>query len=505
MKVSALFADMEVAVSGGDVEVSSLEYDSRRVQPGSLFAAWPGTASDGHDFIPSALKSGARCILCQRPVETGEATRVVAQNVRLTFARAARRYYRDPAASLRTVGITGTNGKTTTAHLVAGILEAAGDRVGVLGTLGLSFAEQNQATQLTTPESVDLVRLLAELCNASATALCMEVSSHALSQHRVAVVRFDVAVFLNLTLDHLDYHGSLEAYFEAKSQLLHLLKAGGRAVVNVDDPWMKRLAGEGVTTFSSADGNQGADVRLCSAELSSKGTTLTADTPLGRVTLFSPLVGRFNIENLLAAVAVGVALGIKWETIAAGLAQVAHVPGRLERVSGPGQPLVLVDYAHTPDALAKALASVREVCAGRLLCVFGCGGDRDRHKRPLMGAKVAAGADWAVLTSDNPRTEDAAVIAEEVRPGLEGAGCKRSDSAAQHGYRIVLDRADAIRTALLEAGPEDAVLVAGKGHEDYQIVGTEKRPFDDREVARSVLATWPDARSVVDHEIGGKA
>ncbi len=487
--VRALFAGLPVTIEGPDVEVRSLAYDSRRVTAGACFASLPGARADGHQFIPQALERGAESVLCERPVEVRGKTRVLTADARATLAEAARRFFGDPAAALAMVGVTGTNGKTTTSHLIAAVLEAAGKRCGIIGTLGVRFGEGYTQTGMTTPESLDLVAILADLKTRGAGGVAMEVSSHALVLHRASGVAFDAGVFTNLTHDHLDFHGTMEAYFEAKSRLFsQRLKPGGRAVLNLDDPWVKRLVTPSAVTFS-AGGDEAAAVRVASMRLLSDGTHLTLATPRGELSLRSPLVGRFNVENLLAAVGVGEALGLPHAAVVAGLSSCAAVPGRLERVSRAGEPLVVVDYAHTPDALEKALKAVREVTQGRVLCVFGCGGDRDPHKRPKMGAVAASGADWALVTSDNPRSEAPATIALAIEQGLLQAGAHAAPAPGP-GYAVELDRARAIEQAVLAAGPRDAVLIAGKGHETYQIIGSETRHFDDREVGRAALDTW---------------
>jgi UDP-N-acetylmuramoyl-L-alanyl-D-glutamate--2,6-diaminopimelate ligase len=485
--VHQLFAGLGETITGADVEAASLVYDSRRATPGACFAALPGARADGHAFVPQALAGGATSVVCERPVDCGRATRILVPDARLALATAARRFHGDPAARLVMVGVTGTNGKTTTTHVIEAILAAAGQRPAIIGTLGHRFEGDYVTTGLTTPESVDLVALVRALAERGATAVAMEASSHALHQHRVAGVDYDVGVFTNLTHDHLDYHGTLEAYFEAKAILFReRLKAGGRAVVNFDDAYGRKLAGPGVLFFSAA-GDAGAGLRVQSQKLSGGGTELELVTPAGPLHLTSPLVGRFNVENVLAAVGVGLALGLAPAVITRGVAAVGAVPGRLERVSGAGQPLVVVDYAHTPDALEKVLRAVRGITPGRVYCVFGCGGDRDPKKRAPMGELAARLADWSVLTSDNPRSESPAAIAAAVEAGLKQGGAVPSDAPAAGGYRVELDRARAIRLAIGAARPGDAVVVAGKGHETYQIVGGETRHFDDREEARAAL------------------
>jgi UDP-N-acetylmuramoyl-L-alanyl-D-glutamate--2,6-diaminopimelate ligase len=482
-----LLADLGATVTGADVEVRALIHDSRRVTAGACFAALPGARADGHAFVAQALERGATSVICERAVDTGAATRAVVPDARLALATAARRFYGDPSRELVMVGLTGTNGKTTTTHIVQAMLEAAGTHTAVIGTLGWRLGSEYVETGLTTPESADLVALVRSLASMGARGIAMEASSHALAQRRVAGLDFDVAVFTNLTHDHLDYHHTMDAYFEAKAILFReRLKAGGRGVVNYDDPWARRLLGQDSIAFS-ASGDVNAALRVSAQQLSGGGTELELATPRGPLRLRSPLVGSFNVENVLSAVGVGEVLGLDHAVIAQGVAAVAAVPGRLERVSSAGEPLVVVDYAHTPDALEKVLKVVRAITKGRVLCVFGCGGDRDPQKRAPMGAAAAKLSDWAVLTSDNPRSEAPEAIAQAVEKGLVAAGATPASSPAQRGYVVELDRARAIRLAIAAARPEDAVVLAGKGHETYQLVGAEKRHFDDREEARAAL------------------
>jgi UDP-N-acetylmuramoyl-L-alanyl-D-glutamate--2,6-diaminopimelate ligase len=495
VKVSEIFAGQQVRVDGADVDVTALAYDSRRVERGSLFAALVGARADGHDHVQPALSAGAVAVLCERAIETGDATRVIARDARLALARAARQFYGDPAARLRMVGVTGTNGKTTTVHLLESILAAAGERPGIIGTLGTRHAGGEEATGLTTPESVDFVALLRRMAEAGTTSVAMEVSSHALAQERVSGASFDAGVFLNLSQDHLDYHGSFDNYFAAKARLFReRLKPGGAAAVNLDDRRVLALAGElqnsrPVFGFSlAASDDVFCKVWLEEARLEPTHIAARIQTDAGQLRIASRLVGSFNVQNILAAVAAARAIGIEPDAIERGIAQLQGVPGRLERVAETNGPLVLVDYAHTPDAIEKALHAVREVTGRRLFCVFGCGGDRDEQKRPQMGAAAARAADWSIVTSDNPRSEDPAAIIEAILPGFEQAGAVRSDEPARGGFAVVVEREEAISRAIGLAAPGDAVLIAGKGHESYQIIGETKRPFDDRERARAALA-----------------
>ena len=483
VKVSDLFAGQQAYITGADVDVTGLIYDSRRVRPGALFAALVGARFDGHDHVAKAIDGGAVAVLCEKDVEVGDATLVLTPNTRLALARAAQAFFGDPAARMSMVGITGTNGKTTIVHLIEAILRAAGKKVGVIGTLGTRFAGHEQVVGLTTPESVDLVAMLAEMVNCGVQAVAMEVSSHALAQERAAGVDFNVAVFTNLTHDHLDYHGDADSYFAAKARLFReRLTTGGSAVLNLDDTRVASLVGSlpaaRVIGFSLEEpATEIAAVWPRTLHLDRSGFRARLQTPIGELEISSPLLGRFNVQNVLAAVAVAVALEVESAAVAKGLAEVGQVPGRLEPVLAAGGPLVLVDYAHTPDALIKVLDAVREITDGRLICVFGCGGDRDPGKRPSMGRVVAERADWAVLTTDNPRSEDPRAIIADIEPGLAGSP-----------HHVEVDRAVAIAVAVSQARANDVVVIAGKGHETYQIVGSQSRPFDDRAHARTALA-----------------
>lgn len=482
MMLSSLLADFAHRIDGDDVEIASITADSRAVAPGALFVAVSGTAVDGHRFVSQAVKQGAAAVLVEREVEVPVA-RVQVDDSRLALALAARRFYGAPDEALTLVGVTGTNGKTTVATLLGGVLGATGADSAVLGTLGLRRGQASVETGLTTPGPVELARLLRELVDDGLGALAMEVSSHALDQHRVSGVSFDAAVFTNLSRDHLDYHGTMEAYFEAKARLFRQRrKPASVSIVNVDDEYGRRLVDEETWTYGLGEGARVTMEHVTTDLDGIRGTVRSGGASFG---IHSALVGAFNVSNLLAAVSTGLALGFSSQEVTDGIARVQAVPGRLERVSAAGQPLVLVDYAHTPDALEKALAVLRPLSVGRVICVMGCGGDRDVGKRPAMGAAAAQGASFTFVTNDNPRSEDPATIAQAIERGLANAGARRGEH-----YRVILDRAEAIEAAIREADAQDVVLIAGKGHEDYQIVGDERRHFDDREVARGVLAAF---------------
>lgn len=456
-----------------DPEIAALAYDTRRVAAGTLFFCVPGFTRDGHDLAGEALGRGAAALVVERPLGTG-APEVRVPGVRAAMAPAAARFEGDPTATLDVVGVTGTNGKTTTAHLVRGLLEAAGRRTGLLGTVGAIVGGRERTAERTTPEAIDLQATFREMLDSGDAACAMEVSSHALELHRADAIRWAVAVFTNLTQDHLDFHPTMEDYFAAKRRLFDA--SPRHAVINVDDPYGARLAAEHPRAVTVAIEDRGADWRATAIETGLAGSRMTVRTPEGEVDLASPLPGRFNVSNVLGAVAAVRALGVPMDAIAAALPGAGRVPGRFEPVD-EGQPFaVLVDYAHTPDSLENVLAAARGITAGRLVCVFGCGGDRDRGKRPLMGEIASRLADRVIVTSDNPRSEPPERIVEEI---LAGAG-----PAAE----AEVDRRAAIGAAVAGAAEGDVIVVAGKGHEQGQeLPGGEKIPFDDVTVVREAL------------------
>ncbi len=466
MMVASLLDGVAVEDSRGDLgttEVRGIAFDSRRVEPGWLFCCVPGARSDGHLFADRAVAAGASALLCEHFVDQAVTqVRVPAGTVRQAMAAVSDTFFGHPSRTLQVVGVTGTNGKTSVTQLLRAVADAAGRPTVAIGTLD---------GERTTPEAPDLQQLLARARDEGKVAAAIEVSSHALDQRRVDATRFAVGVFTNLTRDHLDYHGSMAAYFAAKASLFTADRCG-LAVINVDDPWGRTLADQ---IGERGDGPPVVEVHLPAAvEVSLDGSRF----PWRGRTVRLPLVGAFNVENALLAAEAARALGIDEEAIVRALAGVATVPGRMDVLDG-GDLHVVVDYAHTPAGLSSALATLRAmVPEGRVICVFGCGGDRDRGKRPLMGAAASAGADLVVLTSDNPRSEDAATIAEEVLAGTR----ERAD------VLVELDREAAIRRAVTEARAGDVVLVAGKGHETTQQIGEVTRPFDDSAVARSALA-----------------
>ncbi|BDG02683.1 UDP-N-acetylmuramoyl-L-alanyl-D-glutamate--2,6-diaminopimelate ligase [Anaeromyxobacter oryzae] len=480
---------------GDDPQVTRVTGDSREVIPGAVFFALPGAKLDGHAFAAEAARRGAAAVVAERAVECAPARLLLAPSARRAMAVAAATFHGRPADAMRLAGVTGTNGKTTVTYLVEACLAEAGIPSGVLGTVTWRWPGVDRPASHTTPESTAIQAVLAEMRAAGTRAVVMEVSSHALAQERVAGMRFQVAGFTNLTRDHLDYHGDMDSYFAAKRRLfVEHLAEGGVAVVNARDPWGARLAdqlGPGRRVWRYGTRAEDA-LRATDVSIGLGGIAATLDTPAGTVGLRSPLVGAHNLENLLCAAGMALGLGVAPGDVGRALSRSHGAPGRLERLDGRGVS-VFVDYAHTDDALARVLEALRALAPRRLVCVFGCGGDRDRGKRPLMGRAAGAASDLAIVTSDNPRTEDPSAIIADVVPGLDASGRPRiaadAARAGADGYVVEPDRRAAIALAVACARPGDAVLVAGKGHEDYQIVGAEKRPFSDREEARRALGT----------------
>ena len=483
MKLKELLRGLDGLDSGleGETEVTSLAYDSRRVQQGTLFFAIQGEKADGHAFIPQALERGAVGVVSERLPPGGlAACWVRVPRIRRALSTAARLFFGQPDLHLKLTGITGTNGKTTTAFLVDSVLRAAGYRTGLFGTIEYRVGAQALPALNTTPESLDLWSYFAQTVEAGGTSVVMEVSSHALAQERVWGFPYSVAVFTNLTRDHLDYHKDFEHYFEAKRRLFEGLGTPPPewAVINLDDPWGKKLLDVPCPQRLTYGMNSNAQVKVKHLDYRHNGLEGTIVTPAGKLELASSLVGRANLSNILAATAASIAHGIPLEKIEAGIKDLKAVPGRFERID-EGQPfLVVVDYAHTDDALRNVLGTARELTRNRLIVVFGCGGERDRAKRPLMGEAAGSLSDLAVLTSDNPRGEDPLLIMSDALVGLQKAG---------KPYWAEVDREIAIRKAVEEAREGDVVVLAGKGHETYQVLKDRTIPFDDREMARKVL------------------
>lgn len=492
MRLRELIANLSTAkLFGDDVEVTDITHDSRKVQLGSLFVCLKGLKVDGHDFVRDALQRGAVAVVAEREVPTDGKPLVLVPDTREALAWLCHRFYGEPTKSLTVIGVTGTNGKTTTTHLIAHLLNAEfgkdAEIAAVLGTVGVKWRGQTWETDQTTPDAPELVRWLARLRDEGAKFVVMEVSSHALAQRRSDGILFDAAVFTNLSRDHLDFHGDFENYFAAKARLFtdyaEIALRNGKAFhafINADDPYGHRLLTMCPAPKTTYGFGENADYRAVDLRLSPSGTqfaVITRPSSLVPRPLSIRLLGRFNVTNALAAIAVARHFGVSWGAIADALPKFKAPPGRLEIVD-EGQPFtVAVDYAHTPDALEKVLLTIRELTKGRVIVVFGCGGDRDPTKRPEMGRIATELADYTVITSDNPRTEDPLKIIEQIVKGV------RKGAA----YHVEPDRRKAIFHAIFAAQPGDFVLIAGKGHETYQIVGTQKLPFDDREVAREAL------------------
>ncbi len=466
------------------VQVVALAYDSRRVRPGTLFFCVPGFTSDGHDHAPDAVSRGACALVVERPLDLG-VPEVLVDSVRTAMGPAAARFFGDPTRRLAVVGVTGTNGKTTTAFILRGLLEAVGRRTALLGTVKAVIGGHERPTQRTTPEAIDLQGDFATMLDAGDHGCVMEVSSHALALGRADGVHFAVAVFTNLTQDHLDFHPTMEDYYQAKRRLFapRAAHGPGAAVINVDDPYGRRLAAELPAALTFALEHE-ADFRARDVSMGLDGARFTLDTPEGGALAVSLSVpGRFNVSNALAALAAAHALGVALEEAVEALATRVSVPGRFEPVDEGQDFAVLVDYAHTPDGLDNVLRAARELARGRVLCVFGAGGDRDRAKRPLMGQIAAGLADVVVVTSDNPRSEDPDAIIADIISGVPGDGADGRASVS-----AVADRRLAVARAVGHARSGDVLVIAGKGHEQGQeLAGGRTVAFDDVTVARAAL------------------
>jgi UDP-N-acetylmuramoyl-L-alanyl-D-glutamate--2,6-diaminopimelate ligase len=480
-----------------EIEVTSLHYDTRTVKPGGLFVAIQGFATDGHRYIQQAVESGAVAVVSQKPTEVSLPVFQVSDS-RKALAVMADRFYGRPSRSLTIIGITGTNGKTTTAYLIENILVTAGLRVGVIGTVNYRYRGNMFDNPVTTPESLDLQRILAEMVSAGVTHVILEVSSHAIDLSRVHGCRMDLGVFTNLTQDHLDHHGSMDQYWACKRRLFteYLgFEKKALAVVNTDNPQGLELVSDLSYPCITTGHSSGSMIHSETMTIDVKGIRGMVATPHGRFHVDSALVGRHNLENILSAVGVGSALGQPIETIQTGIHRTRSVPGRLERVPDSTDRPVYVDYAHTPDALENVLKALKRLSPGRIICIFGCGGDRDKAKRPLMGQMAARFSDLAIVTSDNPRSEKPADIIQDILPGIrrfqqhEYTVQELQDGFTHKGYCREPDRKRAIQTGIHAAKPDDMVLIAGKGHETYQIIGNKTIPFDDRAVAQSVLSS----------------
>ena len=498
MILSELIEGIEVNTLRGSsgLNISGISIDSNKVQEGFLFVALKGEKTDGHKYIGQAVTKGAAAVIAEKTPDAPyeRVTVIEVPDSRVTLAGVSANYYAHPSKELSLVGITGTNGKTTVTYLLESIWRQECLRSGIIGTVDYRFGDNTTESLMTTPESLDLMRMLREMRNSGVEIVAMEVSSHALDKKRVIGCHFDAAVFTNLTQDHLDYHGTLEDYLNAKRTLFtEVLKRSDKeekfSIINLDDPYgddIRQQAPGEVITYSAHD--RSAAVYAETYEITGEGISARINTPGGSLDINSELFGAYNLSNILAAAATAVSLGSSMDNIEKGLSRIAAIPGRLEGVQNTLGFKVLVDYAHTPDALENVLRAARPLTAGNLILVFGCGGDRDRGKRPRMAAVVQELADVAYVTSDNPRTEDPQAIVEEILRGFRPQAAK--------SVRVDVDRRRAIARAIAEADPGDTVLIAGKGHEDYQIVGDEVLPFDDAIVARECLETAVTAGGV---------
>ena len=472
---------MKLAALPG-LDVRAIAYDSRQVQPGDVFVALKGARTTGTAFVTDALARGAVAVVADVPAPSGVSVPWIrVADARHSMASLAAEFYGHPSRSMAVVGITGTNGKTTTAYLLRAVFEAAGKKCGLLGTVSYSLGDRELPASRTTPEAPDVQRMLRQMVDAGCAACVMEVSSHALALRRVDDTTFAAAVFTNLTRDHLDFHGDMESYFSAKKRLFEMLPSTAPSAINLDDPRGDLLGGV-VTRPVTYAITRPADVTPGPLSLTFRGLAFDARTPKGNVHVASRLVGRPNVSNILAAVATATALDIPIAAIERGLANLGGVPGRFELVSGETDDvMVVIDYAHTDDALRNLLETARPLAQGRIITMFGCGGDRDRTKRPLMGAVAARLSDVLVITSDNPRSEDPLRIIEEIKRGLPATSDRETATF------VIVDREEAIAFAIAHARPGDLVLLAGKGHEKVQIIGGKELPFDEAEIARRAL------------------
>ena len=490
-----------LAVSGiTDQEIHGLYYDSRQVQPGGLFFALKGAAVDGHRFLEAAIREGAVAVVVEDETSVPAGTPFVkVSDARVAMARTASVFYGNPTHSIPVIGITGTNGKTTTTFLVEGILASAGIEAAVLGTVSYRFRHVSIPAPHTTPESVDLQKILREITEMGAGAVVMEVSSHSLEQHRVDGCLFDVGVFTNLTRDHLDYHQTMEAYLASKMRLFSELLAADNekprraAVINIDDEYGSVIAEGAACPVITYGLVSASSVTAKDVQITVEGIAGELVTPKGTISFRSRMLGRFNLYNILAAASVGIALDLPLPAIKGGIEHHKSVPGRMERVDNDRGVTLLVDYAHTGDALENVLRTVKGVAGKRIITLFGCGGDRDKGKRPIMGEIAVTFSDLAIVTSDNPRTEEPGAIIDDIRRGITPLGVREygigdiTEGFKEKGFVVVESRKEAIRLAVQMARSGDVVLLAGKGHEDYQIIGKIKHHFDDREEAAAAF------------------
>lgn len=492
MQLRKILKDIQPLNITGDVEkeINNIVFNSKLASPNSLFVALKGTQHDGISYVSEAISKGAVAILAQEyPVPRHNGiTYIQASDVRKTAALLAAAFYQHPAKKLNLMGITGTNGKTTTSYLIASILKEAGRKTGIIGTINYQYGNKTISAFLTTPESLDIQRLFKEMVTEGVSHVVMEVSSHALFYKRVAGCQFQLAIFTNLSQDHLDFHKDMEAYFACKKQLFtHYLGSKGKAIINLDDPYGKRILEEIKCPCITYGLSSKADIWTENFQISINKTTAYIHTPIESFSICSPLIGKPNLYNILAAAAAGIAMDLPINIIKTGIEKVSSICGRLERFSQNGIE-VLVDYAHTPDALEQVLKTLRPLCQGRLITVFGCGGNRDKGKRPLMGKIASELSDMVIITDDNPRNEPSRQIIQDIEMGIKKNAL----------YYIIPKRPQAIAMAINTANRGDVVVIAGKGHEDYQIVGNKKYPLSDREEVKKALKNAANRELEVD-------
>ena len=493
MRLDYLLKGLSIQEHHGNVniEIKGLTNDSRAVKKGYLFVAVKGSNQDGHRYLAHAVQKGAHALVVEDVERVFRGVTIVRlPDTRVALSELAARFYNYPAKGMNLIGITGTNGKTTTSYLLESIFKEAGRKVGVIGSISYRFKGKSHRASLTTPESTDLMEIITEMRDAGVTDIIVEVSSHSLDQGRTRGLDWSRALFTNFSRDHLDYHSTMEEYFKAKSLLFYSLGEDKDrdqvAVINMDDPKGRVL--EEITKVSVVSYGLGDNclLRATDIETDAGGLSFRLVTPSGYVPISSSLLGRINVYNILGAAATAFSINIDLEIIARGIKRLTYVPGRLQPVNNKRGLSLFVDYAHTPDALEKVLQTLRQLTKGKLITVFGCGGDRDRGKRPDMGRVAGKYSDLAIITSDNPRGEDPAEIADDIELGIKGSGLRRIElglPGKERGYEIILNRRKAIHAAVNVAKKEDIVLIAGKGHENYQIIGDRKRHFDDVEEA----------------------
>jgi UDP-N-acetylmuramoyl-L-alanyl-D-glutamate--2,6-diaminopimelate ligase len=506
MELRKLLEGVEIKRITGETrkEIEGIAYHSKQVGKGFLFAAIHGLELDGHQFIGEAIQKGAEVVVLEKEQELFNRTMILVPNSRRALAKISSNFYGDPSSQVKLVGITGTNGKTTTAYLLESILKKAGYSVGVIGTINYRFDKKTASAPNTTPESLDLQRILWEMAREGVSHVIMEVSSHGLDLDRVFGCQFDSAIFTNFTSEHLDYHKTLKGYFESKKKLFSdiLMKSrknGRFAVTNYDDPKGEEIVNGVELPVIRYGLSPSCDISADQMISTFEGLSCEIKTPKGNFPIHSKLIGGFNLYNILAAVGTGIAMNIPLRTLKDGVEELKGVPGRFERVENRRGIQVIVDYAHTHDALERVLSGLKNIMRnrsqkdGKIITVFGCGGDRDRTKRPLMGEVAGSFSDLTILTSDNPRTEDPMAIMDEVEKGFKSLSLKelsRDETGSWRstkGYIKIPDRREAIRMAIRLAKSLDTVLIAGKGHEDYQIIGKRRFPFDDRVEAAKAL------------------